>query len=491
MSTAKRSSLRLSEVARHVVIPSGIVATGWDEVEARCAEFGDVFDEWQRGLGSVILGIRDDGMYAATIGGVTLSIPRQVAKTFLVGRIVIALYRRYPETTAIWTAHHGGTALDTFGSLRGFADRPEVKPYIVATRASAEARGFDFSNGSRLRFGARESGFGRGFTKVDIEVFDEAQILTQRPLDDMIAATNQTTHPHGALLFYMGTPPRPIDPSEVFELRRRKALEVKGDPDRFGEVDIGADALYVECSADVGCNLDDRKQWARANPSYPHRTPLTSMLRLRENLGNDDSWKREALGIWDEDDAAVDPFANWHGLADEESLPADATLRLSIDVPRELTSASFAIAGLREDGLHHISERLYVGPDRMDKLVELAKALTDGHSTSLIIPPGSPARGWLAEFEQAGVPLDEMKAHEYASACSNIQAKVIDGSLRHRGQDRMNAAVAGLERRTSGDVDVWSRRSSKVNIAPFVAATCALARVPQVINTEFFAGAWR
>jgi hypothetical protein len=36
------------------------------------------------------------------------------------------------------------------------------------------------------------------------------------------------------------------------------------------------------------------------NPSYPHRTPLESMLRLRENLPSDDAWNREALGIWDQ-----------------------------------------------------------------------------------------------------------------------------------------------------------------------------------------------
>jgi hypothetical protein len=72
-------------------------------------------------------------------------------------------------------------------------------------------------------FGAREQGFGRGFDEVDIEVFDEAQILTEKALEDMIAATNQSRHPHGALLFFMGTPPRPSDPGEAFGLKREGA----------------------------------------------------------------------------------------------------------------------------------------------------------------------------------------------------------------------------------------------------------------------------
>jgi hypothetical protein len=67
-------------------------------------------------------------------------------------------------------------------------------------------------------------GFGRGFDEVDVEVFDEAQILTEKALEDMVAATNQSRHPHGALLFFMGTPPRPVDPGEAFTERRKEAL---------------------------------------------------------------------------------------------------------------------------------------------------------------------------------------------------------------------------------------------------------------------------
>lgn len=289
-SLTGRSTRRLSEVARHVVIPEGIVTSGWAPVEARCAEFGDSFDEWQRGAGQVILGKRDTGEYAATVGGITLSIPRQVAKTFLVLRIVVALCTIYPNLTVLWSAHRTRTASKTFGSLRGFVGRKSVAPYIQNVRAVNGEQEVLFTNGSIIMFGAREQGFGRGFDEVDVEVFDEAQILTEKALEDMVAATNQSRHPHGALLFFMGTPPRPVDPGEAFKLRRREALS--GDSE---------DAVYIECSADPDADPDDREQWAIANPSFPHRTPLRSMLRLRKNLPSDGSWKREALGIWDSD----------------------------------------------------------------------------------------------------------------------------------------------------------------------------------------------
>lgn len=309
-----RGTRPLSEVARHVVIPEGIVDTLWFDVEKRCREFGIEFDVWQDGLGQAILGIREDGLFAATVGGVTLSIPRQVAKTFIVMCIVVALCTLHPNLTVLWTAHRTRTATNTFQKIKAMCLRPAVKPFLRAgmnrgtgIRDANGEQEIPFANGSKILFGARESGFGRGFDEVDVEVFDEAQILTIKALEDMVAATNQSRFEHGALLFYMGTPPRPgVDPGDMFAARRREALELKkGLPDFGGPVAAG-DALYVECSADPnvgqpgGPSLDDPSQVEKANPSYPHRTPKVAVDRLRKNLPDDSSWRREGLGVWDE-----------------------------------------------------------------------------------------------------------------------------------------------------------------------------------------------
>src|SRR5690625_4981733 len=196
-----RSTRRLSEVTRHLVYPKNIVTSGWAPVEGRCREWGIEFDEWQRGAGKLILGKRDDGMYAATIGGITLSIPRQVAKTFLVGRIVFALCTLFPGMRVLWTAHRTRTGTNTFRSLAGFSKNKKVLPYMEQgpTNGIRTANGeqeISFRNGSIIMFGARADGFGRGFDEIDIEVFDEAQILNEKALEDMVAATNQSRHPH-------------------------------------------------------------------------------------------------------------------------------------------------------------------------------------------------------------------------------------------------------------------------------------------------------
>jgi len=363
-------------------MPSGIVTSGFAKVEARIHDFGDSFDQWQTTAGELILGKRADGDYAATVGGITLSIPRQVAKTYLVSRIVFALCTLFPNLTVLWTAHRTKTATKTFTSLKQFAGRKTVAPFIEAIRSVNGEQEIRFTNGSVIMFGAREGGFGRGFDEVDIEVFDEAQILTEKALEDMVAATNQSRFEAGALIFYMGTPPRPVDPGEAFKARRREALSFAGES--FVPVE-GEDALYIECSADRnvgrpgGPSVDDIEQIKLANPSYPHRTPHRSVLRLRKNLPSDESWRREALGVWDDDAEGSRRWSTELWTSAQTKQPPVAGVR-SIAVAFSQDGSSLAVAGaVKHDAGVHV------------ELVDSAR-IAEGWSIEAGVEP---LAGWL------------------------------------------------------------------------------------------------
>jgi hypothetical protein len=217
----------------------GSSATGWPSVRDKCRELGISFRPWQHSTGRLILAKRADGKYAATIGGTGLSIPRQVGKTFLVGAIVFALCLLFPNLTVIWTAHRLRTAEETFGKMQGFARRKKIAPHVLKVLTGSGSEEIHFHNGSRILFGARERGFGRGFDEVDVLIFDEAQILSDSAFDDMMPATNQSRQPTGALLLFMGTPPKPTDPGEVFTRMRTEALS--GEDEDTGWVEFGAD----------------------------------------------------------------------------------------------------------------------------------------------------------------------------------------------------------------------------------------------------------
>lgn len=467
--TPSRDGRKLSEVARHVIVPKGIVATGFTSVYARIREFGDEFDEWQVGAGKLILAKRANGDYAATVGGVTLSIPRQVAKTYMISRIIFALCTLFPGLTVLWTAHRTRTSSKTFASLRGFATKKAVAPYVRAIRATNGEQEIHFHNGSVIMFGAREGGFGRGFEEVDIEVFDEAQILTEKALEDMVAATNQSRFPAGALLFFMGTPPRPVDPGEAFSQRRAEALSGESE-----------DAVFIECSADDDADPDDREQWAKANPSYPHRTPLRSMLRLRKNLPSDDSWLREALGIWD---AAGSPeiidTATWARAADPASMAVER-ITLAIDVAPNRKVSSVALAGRRADGLWHVElDDQKAGTDWVSTWVAARVAKNRLHAVVVDEMSGlvevRKGRNYLKGTDVV-VTLAAAEGRDMAIASGKFFDAVMEPTqtLRHTDQPQVNLALSLARKRPLAGAWAWNRKDEESDITPVVAATLAL-----------------
>ena len=478
-SPTKPSTPRLSEAARHVVFPSDIAATGWPHVVAECRRWGVGFDPWQDGVGRIALGKRADGKYAATVGGVVLSIPRQVGKTFLIGCIVVALCILNPGLKVVWTAHRTRTATNTFQTLQGICRKRRVAPKVLSVRTANGEQEIRFRNGAVILFGAREQGFGRGFDELDIEVFDEAQILTEKALEDMVPAANQSRHPSGALLFFMGTPPRPADPGEEFTNRRGKALSGKSEG-----------MAYVEFSADQNADPDDREQWSKANPSFPSRTPVESMERMREQLTDEDSFMREALGIWDaQASSGVIPPQSWQAQADPESVPVDS-FALGVEVGPDLAWASVALAGVREDSGRHVAleEDQHTKGRGVAWLEPHVDALVRANPQirSVVVDVGGPVAPLLVEWRgrwffkrpdgSRGVEVTALKVADLGAGCTSLLSGIVTGDVWHIDQPQLSVAALAATKRPLGDSGkwVWHRRAADSDITPIQAATYAL-----------------
>jgi hypothetical protein len=108
---------------------------------------------------------------------------------------VIALCILFPGLTVLWTAHRTRTATKTFRSLQGMRSARRSRRTCSSIRTANGEQEIRFRNGSVIMFGAREQGFGRGFDEVDVEVFDEAQILTEKALEDMVAGDEPVPAP--------------------------------------------------------------------------------------------------------------------------------------------------------------------------------------------------------------------------------------------------------------------------------------------------------
>jgi hypothetical protein len=460
----KPSPPKLSEAARHLVYPSGIVTTGWPRIERRLVDMGVEFDPWQQGAARLILGKRKDGKYAATVGGVVWSIPRQVGKTFTIGSLLIAMCIEFPGFKVLWTAHRTRTATDAFRSMQGMVKRKRVRPHLAAGRndgirtANGEQE-IAFRNGSSIMFGAREQGFGRGFTVIDVEVFDEAQILGLKALEDMVAATNQARHPHGALLFFLGTPPRPGDPSDAFTEKRRKALAGKPETHRCPADNL----IYIELSADPKSDPDDRSQWPIMNPSHPLRTPTESLERLRENLPGDDSWNREGRGIWDESGpTGIFPPGAWASLGvKRRKKPKVAALGLAVDLDRVWLSVGASSAGEKP----HLGavNRVRLDKSRDQVVADVARIQRETNCLVALDAKG-PAASLLPELNEAGVEVLRGSLDDYVQACSDIYDSVLAGTIEHGDYPELDDAVAAASWRPVGDRRVYGRKSGDVTM---------------------------
>ena len=456
-SPRKPGTRKLSDLARRLVVPSGIVSTGWPSIERTSRnKLGVEFDDWQRGVGRVILSTRANGRLATTIDGVGMSLPRQVGKTYLLAAVLFALCIEKPGLLVIWSAHHARTHGETFLSMQGFAGRSKVAPYVRAVYTGSGDEEVRFRNGSRILFGARERGFGRGIPGVDILVFDEAQILSDRALANMLATLNVSKF---GLHLYIGTPPRPIDDSESFRRMRDEATA--------GTLRDGA---WVEFGAERGAHVDDRKQWARANPSFPERTPAESMLRLQRKLTADD-FRREGLGIWDEELAGSYGLAQWAAL-DADVRPSGAPV-FFVTIAPEMKSATIAVAA-REGGIPHVELA-----DHRQGTAWLAGRLRELHTSY----PGSgfaawqsgPVKAWAPTLAETGLELRLLPATEVVSAYAHLRQLSEAKTLTHSADPLMSdALLSTVWKDTDGGGAIPDWRKSTGDISPLVAAVGAL-----------------
>lgn len=444
-STLTRPGRRkLSDVARHLIVPSGIVSTGWPAVEAQCDRMGVRHDDWQVALGRVILAKRESGLYAAGVGGVVMSLPRQVGKTFTIGSIVFALCVLVPRLTVLWTAHHSRTSNETFASLQGFANRQLVAPHVEHVRQANGQQEIAFKNGSRVLFGARESGFGRGFADVDVEVFDEAQILSQRALDDMVPATNTAANP---LVFLIGTPPKPTDPSEVFTARRREALSGQS-----------SDMLFVEMSADADADPDSRSQWRAGNPSFPARTPETAMLRMRHLLG-EESFIREGLGVWSSDVVTQPLIADDLFLSRAVPAAPDGVVSYGVKFSPDGAHVGLGVAVRPDDGPVHVDVVAIESTSRGTTWLVDWLASRWRQAAQIVVDGRGSASALVNALVEAGVSERVLKVpttQDVVAAHAMFLDSVRTGAMSwFEGQDALRFDVANATKRPIGTAGGW------------------------------------
>jgi hypothetical protein len=237
--------------------------------------------------------------------------------------------------------------------------------------------------------------------------------------------------------------------------------------------------LYVELAADKDADSDDREQWAKANPSYPKRTSEQAIMRMRNNL-SEDSFRREALGIWGETATAYAISPDLWQAAAIDDVPEGGTVSFGIDMPPDRSVLTIGAALRYADG-SAIIQMANIKDARQAGTMWAVDWLAEHwpKTASVVIDAQSPAMSLLPELKKAHVKVTVTNMQEMGRACGRFLDMLKAGTLKHprdEYQPQLAAAVKGATTRPLGQSGAiaWNKLGSDVDITPLVSTTLAL-----------------
>lgn len=449
-------------------LPDGSPNPAADDVVSLAELAGLHLDEWQRNVLHGALMVRPDGRFAAF--ECTNIVPRQNGKGALLEARQLGGLFLFNERLQIHTAHEFKTCFEHFRRVKDLVEGcPSLAKQVKIIRTGAGDQAIELKNGNRIRFLARSRSSGRGFSG-DAVYFDEAFELSEQTVGALLPSLSARPNPQ---IWYTSSAPH-ADSTVLHRLRERGLAG--GDPRLF----------YAEWSNEIDCDPFDPESWYRANPGLGIRI-TEEFVETESRSMSFPEFARERLGIPEGVDGGGGPIsmAVWSALIDAGSSFVGKPA-LALDITPSLEWSSFGAAGFRADGLGHLE---YVRREAgTGWVVDFAKELCAKWRAPLAVDPVSPAGGLLSELRAAGVKVVEVSHREHGQACASLLDAVVNGRLRHRGQVALADAVQGAVKRQSGDLWLWSRASSSVDVSPLVAVTLAWSqlhgrkRVPVVLS---------
>jgi phage terminase large subunit-like protein len=445
------------QVPRVFVDPPRVSSEGADAAEL-AASVGLHLDEWQRLALDVGLGRRDDGRWSAFEVGIIVG--RQNGKGSVLEARELAGLFLLDEQLILHSAHEFKTSQEAFRRILSLIENSDwLYKQVARVRTSHGEEGIELRNGNRLRFVARSTGSGRGFTG-DCIVFDEAYRLPPAMMAALLPTLSARPNPQ---LWYTTSTPGIVDENSQ-QMRQTRARALGDSPGRLA---------WLEWSCEADTDPGDPDAWATANPALGIRIDHEFVMAEKDAMP-EEAFLVERLGVWPSelDAGRVIGDEQWGALCDPDTDAVDP-VAFAIDVAPDRSSSCIAVGGERSDGLSHVAVVDHKRGTRwvVERVVELVERWSP---SAVVLDAGGPAGSLVAELEDAGVELTLMSAREHAQACGLFFDQVSAGQLRHRDDPRLTTAITGAVTRPMGDAWAWGRKLSTTDISPLVAVTLAL-----------------
>ena len=446
-------------------LPPGRLSRAGESAALLAAKAGLFLDDWQRYVLDQGLRAREDGRWSAF--EVCLIVSRQNGKgAVLEARELAGLFLGEEdgfrdERLILHSAHEFKTASEAFRRvLTLIQDNRMLSRHVKQVYLQRGAESIELKNGKRLRFVARSSGSGRGFSG-DCVILDEAQKLGDEAMAALLPTLSARPNPQ---VWYTAS----AGNEESVQLGRVRAR---------GEAGGDASLAFFEWSAEETDDPDDPVTWAKANPGLGIRITEDYVRRERAALAPEAfASERLTIGRYPTDLAdawQVIPKAAWQALADPASEP-EAPVAFSCVFSGDQKHAAIGLAGLRPDGRVHVEVADYREGTAW-VLPWLLERCAKHDPCAVVVDATGHERALIPALEAARVPLLQTQARDVVAAFGGFREAVLDSrDLRHRAQPDLDAALAAAVTRDVGDSgQAWGRRKSAADISPLVAVTNA------------------
>ena len=325
-----------------------------------CESLGIELLPWQKWLAIHLLEIITEGkQWRFRYRYALILISRQNGKTFFEVCLNIFFLFGLKSHLVLGTAQNLDTAVETFeDTVAQIEAVPELHEFLQKVNRGTGKRELLLDSGDRYKVIAATRK-ARGLSS-DLIMMDELREQTNWEAWGAISKT-MMARPTAILI---GLSNAGDVSSVVLRHLRLQAHAALGDPDgiaaaraNLGGEDVEDETLGLfEWSAAPDCDLNDREQWAQANPSLGYGFLTERALRSAMVTDPEPIFRTECLCQWVES-RLPEPFpaGSWLGGQDPESfIREDSELFWGVDMSQDRRWTVIAVCGLREDGNYHV-----------------------------------------------------------------------------------------------------------------------------------------
>lgn len=447
---------------------------------------GLVMDPWQEHVLRGSLGERRDGRWTAF--RTCLVVPRQNGKNAVLEARELAGLFLFGEKLIVHTAHEYKTARESMMSMMArIRQAPDLLEHVagfdevdfdeddsrrISGMKTGNSPGITMKNGNRLSYAARSKGSGRGFTG-DLVILDEAYALS---LDEMAALL-----PTMAARSIAGNPQVWFTSSAG--MRESTLLASLRKQGKEKTVDRLA---YFEWSAEPTAESDDVDAWYQANPGLGVRISEEFVQdeydTLARETGSDEQFRRERLGIWDDDldgTGAIDS-ESWKSHRVDALLATAGPVVLAADTSLDRKMSALIAVGAADDGVPQVRV-VRAAPHSVWVADAVVRVCREHPEVVAIVIDDKKSCEPMAEaveraLEEAGLQVEIVRTAypDMAEACATTFDLIHEGVLRHRGDAELDAAVRSAVKKEVEGSFTWSRQKAGAVIVPLVAMSLGL-----------------